>query len=71
MFPSVNDWTYFMYTVADWLLPRSENPDLILKFQPVPKKPNDDWTDNFLECVRWFRQKTKKTIKGSNKDLER
>jgi hypothetical protein len=55
MHPSTNDWSAFMYTVCDWLLPRAENPNLILKFQPVAKVPNDRWTDDFTKCVGWLR----------------
>jgi|ERR687886_2409953 hypothetical protein len=55
MYPSTNNWKSFMYTVASWLLPDQNNPDLILVYQPVALKPNADWTDDFLTCVSWFR----------------
>jgi hypothetical protein len=55
MQPSTNSWENFMYTVERWLLPRPENPNLILKFQPVAITPNDVWTNNFREYVNWFR----------------
>jgi hypothetical protein len=61
---STQDWKHFLYTVADWLIPRPEDNRLLLKFQPVPKLPNDDWTDDFLTCVEWLRSGTKKTIGG-------
>jgi excisionase family DNA binding protein len=61
---STRDWKHFLYTVADWLIPRPEDNRLLLKFQPVPKVPNDDWTDDFLTCVSWLRSGTKKTIGG-------
>lgn len=65
MEPSMNRWDYFMYTLSDWLLPRPENPMLLLKFQPVPSVPNEDWTDDFETCAAWFRSSVKKTIQGA------
>ena len=68
MYPSLGRWDAFMYTVADWLLPdtwlkpKSGNPTYLLKFQPIPMEPNDDWTDDFEECVRWLRSGVKKQI---------
>ena len=53
--PSAGDWSRFLYTVNSWLLPRSEDEKLMLKFQPVPKEARDNWTDNFLTCVSWLR----------------
>ncbi|HEY0078400.1 MAG TPA: hypothetical protein VGB73_07115 [Pyrinomonadaceae bacterium] len=64
MHPSTNDWNSFMYTVADWLLPRNENPKLLMKFQPVASIPNDDWTNEFLTCVSWLRLGEKKRIRS-------
>jgi hypothetical protein len=61
---STQDWRHFLYTVADWLIPRPEDHRLLMKFQPVPRGPNDDWTDDFLTCVSWLRSGTKKTIVG-------
>lgn len=54
MHPSSGNWKDFLYTVANWLLPRADNENLLLKFQPVPKKPNGEWTDNILQCIDWF-----------------
>ncbi len=62
--PSTRQWDSFMYTVADWLIPRSEDPGQLLKFQPVAILPDDDWTDDFETCVGWFRSGVKKTIRG-------
>ncbi len=62
MHPSTNDWSAFMYTVCDWLLPRPENPKLILKFQPVAKVSNDVWTHDFETSVGWFRSGQKRKI---------
>lgn len=55
MHPSCKDWSSFMYTVANWLLPRKDNPTLIQKFQPVSKIPNEVWTDDFETAVQWYR----------------
>ncbi|MFA4835595.1 MAG: hypothetical protein WC749_05970 [Dehalococcoidia bacterium] len=62
MHPSTNKWGNFMYTVAAWLLPREEDKNLLLKFQPVPKVTTDDWTDDLETCIQWFRSSTKKRI---------
>lgn len=62
MHPSTREWSSFMYTVADWLLPRPENKALMLKFQPVAKTPNHAWTDTIETCIAWFRSEQKKTI---------
>jgi hypothetical protein len=61
---STQDWKHFLYTVSDWLIPRPDDDRLLLKFQPVPKVPNDDWTDDFLTCVSWLRSGIKKRIAG-------
>jgi hypothetical protein len=62
MHPSTNDWSAFMYTVSNWLVPRPENAKLILKFQPVAKVPNETWTNDFSQCVKWFRSGQEKQI---------
>ena len=59
------NWGRFLYTASDWLLPRSEDPRLLLKFQPVSKVPNEDWTDSFEECVNWLRSGKQKQIRGT------
>jgi hypothetical protein len=62
MQPSTSDWSAFMYTPSDWLVPRPGNPGLLLKFQPVAASPNDVWTNQFEACVRWFRSGVRKKI---------
>lgn len=62
MHPSTGDWGKFMYTVANWLIPRGEDKKLISVFQPVSATPNQDWTNDFLTAVSWFRQSQKRTI---------
>ena len=59
-----------MYTVARWLLPRPENPSLLLKFQPVARVPNDDWTSDFLTAVAWLRLGLNKQIRSTDPDSE-
>ncbi len=63
MHPSTGNWNRFMYTPAGWLLPRKKEDGLINVFQPVSNEPNDDWTDDFLTAVSWFRGGMKKTIR--------
>lgn len=62
MHPSSGSWNDFMYTVGSWLLPREGDPSLILKFQPVAKAPNEEWTDDILQCIDWFRSGQVKKI---------
>lgn len=61
---STRDWTQFRYTVADWLLPRSDGePALILKFQPVSLRPDEDWTDDLGTAIRWLLERRPKRIR--------
>ncbi len=62
--PSTRKWDTFLYTVGRWLIPRPTSNQLLLKFQPVPSTPNNDWTDHFETCVDWFRSGIDKTIGG-------
>lgn len=64
MHPSTRKWSSFMYTVAEWLLPRPENKALMLKFQPVARTPAGAWTDSVETCIGWFRSNEEKTILG-------
>jgi len=60
--PSTNEWTHFVYTVGNWLRPRAANASLMEVFQPIPRQPNEDWTDSLETCIDWFRSGIKKTI---------
>lgn len=60
--PSTGNWNDFLYTVADWLLPREDNDRLLLKFQPVPKAANMEWTDDLMQCIEWFREGRRQRI---------
>jgi hypothetical protein len=62
--PSTSNWNTFMYTVSNWLIPQPNDQTLLNKFQPVPSIPNDDWTDNFLTAVDWFRSGRQKRIQS-------
>ncbi|HEV2500553.1 MAG TPA: hypothetical protein VGY31_13330 [Terriglobia bacterium] len=62
MHPSTNDWSTFMYTVSDWLIPRPQDAKLMLKFQPVAKTPDLNWTDDLNKSVSWLRSGMKKRI---------
>jgi hypothetical protein len=53
MHPSTGDWDRFLYTVCDWLIPRSPNAALIEIFQPVAPAPNDVWTAELETCLQW------------------
>jgi hypothetical protein len=64
MYPSTDQWNTFMYTVADWLLPGRTDEATILKYQPVARAPNEDWTDQFHTAVAWFRLREGKTIRA-------
>lgn len=68
MEPSAGTWDAFLYTVADWLMPRPDDIGRLLKFQPVPRESNADWTHDFGTCVQWFRSRVRKTIGGRDGD---
>jgi hypothetical protein len=60
--PSTGDWSKFLYTVADWLLPWKDNDELIQTYQPVPYQANEAWTDSLETAIVWFRSGEKKRI---------
>jgi len=60
--PSTNDWSRFVYTVSDWLLPREKEKSLIAVFQPIDPKASADWTTDFVTAVSWYRSGAKRTI---------
>jgi hypothetical protein len=60
--PSTGKWNAFMYVPTKWLLPRGDNPDLIMKFQPVSKISDKDWTENIVTGIKRFRSNKQKTI---------
>jgi len=62
MHPSTNDWSQFTYTVGDWLLPRRGVPTQLEVLQPISLASDDDWTDNLVTSIKWFRSGLKKTI---------
>lgn len=64
MQPSTGDWSSFMYTVANWLLPRPDEATKLLKFQPIPKEPDGYWTDSLVTCIKWCRAGEQRQIKG-------
>jgi hypothetical protein len=64
MEPATGDWNQFRFTVADWLLPRPAQPNLMAIYQPVSLQPNDDWSDSLTTAIDWWRLKKKKTIRG-------
>jgi hypothetical protein len=62
MHPSTRDWSRFFYTLSNWLIPRSPNAALIEIFQPVPRLPNEHWTDRLEICLEWLSAGQQKTI---------
>lgn len=62
MHPSTNDWDSFMFTVGEWLVPRPTAPTLLEVYQPVSMSPDEDWTDDLLTSIGWFRSGRTKTI---------
>jgi hypothetical protein len=62
MHPSTRDWSRFFYTVSNWLIPRSPNAALIEIFQPVPRLPNEHWTDRLDICLEWLSARQEKAI---------
>lgn len=64
MQPSTGKWDSFLYTVESWLIPDDRHENFLATHQPIALKPNEDWTDDFETCVRWFRSRIEKTIQG-------
>ena len=62
MHPSTNDWDSFMFTAANWLIPRPAAPTQLEVYQPVSMSPDEDWTDDLLTSIEWFRSGRTKTI---------
>lgn len=62
--PGTGDWSNFLFTVSDWLLPRPEKQELLLKFQPVPKVANDEWTESLEEAIEWLQSGRQRRISG-------
>ena len=69
MHPSTRDWTQFLFTFSNWLLPRSLNPALIEIFQPVPRLPNEFWTDKLDSCLQWLASGEQKRILDISPEL--
>jgi hypothetical protein len=61
---STGYWGDFTYTVADWLLPDDDDPEAMLKFQPVDAVESDDWTRTFQQAVLWLDSAVRRTILG-------
>jgi hypothetical protein len=62
MHPSTRDWHNFLFTVSNWLIPRTANPALIEIFQPIPRAPNDHWTNRIETCIGWLSSGERKRI---------
>lgn len=62
MHPSTRDWNRFLFTPANWLLPRVGNVALINIFQPVPLVGNDRWADRLEQCLEWLASGDQKRI---------
>jgi excisionase family DNA binding protein len=71
MEPLTKRWDYFMYTVANWLIPDPIYPNQFFEYQPIPQVPNEDWTDRFETCVEWLRRGERKTIGGLVSPIQR
>ncbi len=61
--PSTGNWNSFMYTVGNWLIPRTKDPALIRVMQPVSMTADDDWSDSLDKCIDWFFSGKQKTIR--------
>ena len=62
MHPSTGDWTKFLYTVGNWLMPRTEDAKSMAAHQPIDPSRIDEWTNDFDLAVKWFRSGAKRTI---------
>lgn len=62
MQPSRRNWSTFYYSLSRWLIPREDDSNKMLKFQPVAMEPNAYWTDSFETAVKWLRSGENKII---------
>lgn len=62
MHPSTRDWNRFLFTLSNWLVPRSPNTALIEIFQPGSQLANEYWTDYLETCLEWFSSGLQKRI---------
>jgi len=69
MHPSTRDWNSFLFTLSNWLIPRSENDALIEIFQPIPRAPSAVWTDKIDVCLQWLAVGEQKRILDIAPDL--
>ena len=69
MHPATGDWNTFLFTLSKWLLPRHADPALIDIFQPVPKGPNECWTDKLGTCLEWLAAGEAKRILDISPEL--
>ena len=60
--PATGNWSNFVYTISNWLLPSRHDASWIDTLQPVSPTENSDWTPDFLTAVKWFREGGKKQI---------
>lgn len=60
--PSTGDWQSFIYTVGNWLIPRSSEKSLIEIFQPVPIAADAYWTNDLEQCIDWLRLAEDRTL---------
>ena len=60
--PSTGDWSRFIFTVGNWLLPSKKQQELIETFQPVPGRPDEYWTDDLSRCIEWLLGGTEKRL---------
>lgn len=55
MHPSTRNWNRFMYTVGNWLIPRSAPTEQLIEImQPVSAIADEYWTDDVNQCLEWF-----------------
>jgi hypothetical protein len=54
MQPSTGRWDRYLFTLGRWLLP-GKHPTEMATLQPVPKAPDDRWTDDFCVAAQWLR----------------
>jgi hypothetical protein len=71
MHPATNDWHRFLFTLSRWLLPRNPDVALIEIFQPIPRSPNDVWTDSLTTCLGWLASGEEKRILDIDTELLR
>lgn len=62
MHPSTGNWSNFLYTVERWLMSAPDAPNELFKYQAVPHRPDEMWTDDLSTAIQWLRSSAQRLV---------